>query len=54
MNSSRIHGNKRSARTVGTVRKRAAVTAVASHSMLQRGHVNKLLVVHSKGERCNV
>ena len=36
MNNSRIHGSKRIARTVGTVRKRAAVTAVASHSMLRR------------------
>ena len=50
---SRIHGSKRSARTVDTVRKRVAVTAVASHSMLQRGYLNKLLVVHPKGERCN-
>ena len=42
-----------SARTVDTVRKRAAVTAVASHSMLQSGYLNKLLVFHSKGERGN-
>ena len=42
MNNSRIHGSKRSARIVDTVRKRATVTAVASHLVL------KLLVVHSR------
>ena len=42
-NKSRIQGSKRIARTIYTITIRAAVTAVASHPILRRGYLNKLL-----------